>query len=143
MPAATGAVVAWSPPKATDACEGSVPVTCQPASDSWFPLGSTTVICEASDLSGNKSSCTFTVTVIEANAPRITQLTPNGSTLDLGFTTSEGVEYAVEAVMDLAVDTWEVVMPGISGNGQTVIVALPMASEDARRFYRVRMTISP
>ena len=50
-------------PVATDAEDGSVAVLCTPSSGSFFPIGSTTVLCSASDLSGNYSQTSFTVTV--------------------------------------------------------------------------------
>ncbi|MCB1126649.1 MAG: HYR domain-containing protein, partial [Verrucomicrobiae bacterium] len=45
---------------------GPVAATCTPASGSWFPVGETPVVCEAVDPCGNRSECTFTVTVREA-----------------------------------------------------------------------------
>jgi LPXTG-site transpeptidase (sortase) family protein len=49
---------------ATDAVDASPVVFCAPASGSTFPLGSTTVDCTATDLSGNQSSGSFTVAVV-------------------------------------------------------------------------------
>lgn len=42
---------------------GVVTTVCVPASGSSFPLGVTTVTCTATDLAGNKSSCSFTASV--------------------------------------------------------------------------------
>ena len=47
---------------ATDNCGPSPSVTSSPTSGSGFPAGTTTVICTATDASGNHSSCQFTVT---------------------------------------------------------------------------------
>ncbi len=59
-----GASVTYTKPIATDAVDGTVPVTCVPASGSTFPLGTTTVSCDAVDAAGNHASQThFTVTV--------------------------------------------------------------------------------
>jgi len=46
---------------ATDAVDPAPAVTCNPPSDSGFPVGETVVICTATDASGNVSSCSFKV----------------------------------------------------------------------------------
>ena len=48
---------------ATDNEDSPVSVLCTPPSGSFFPIGSTTVSCTASDMSGNHSQTSFTVTV--------------------------------------------------------------------------------
>jgi HYR domain-containing protein len=58
----TSAVVSYPPPNVTDN-SGNVTTVCLPASGSSFPLGVTTVTCTATDVAGNKSSCSFTVSV--------------------------------------------------------------------------------
>jgi len=40
-----------------------VEIHCSPKSGSQFPVGKTTVTCEATDAKGNTGSCTTTVTV--------------------------------------------------------------------------------
>jgi hypothetical protein len=57
-----GATVVYSV-SATDATDGSVPITCSPASGSLFPIGETTVHCTATDRAGNSASGTFLVFV--------------------------------------------------------------------------------
>ncbi|WP_158002441.1 HYR domain-containing protein [Methyloterricola oryzae] len=59
---ASGAVVNYVA-SATDAVDGSVPVSCKPASGNLFPVGDTLVSCSASDLSGNVTTGSFTVRV--------------------------------------------------------------------------------
>jgi uncharacterized repeat protein (TIGR01451 family) len=66
---------------ATDAVDGSVPVSCAPASGSLFPVGDTLVNCSASDLSGNVASGSFTVRV----SPPVTTL----PTADLAVSVTE------------------------------------------------------
>jgi uncharacterized delta-60 repeat protein len=66
-----GAVVTFPPPTASDNCPG-VTTSCSPASGSFFPKGTTTVTCTATDSSGNTASCPFTVTVNDCQAPSIT-----------------------------------------------------------------------
>jgi hypothetical protein len=57
---------------ANDLVNGSVAVTCNPASGSLFPLGTTTVICSAIDAAQNSASKSFTVTVVDTTAPKVT-----------------------------------------------------------------------
>jgi hypothetical protein len=59
---ASGAAVSFTA-SANDLVDGSVAVTCSPASGSMFPLGTTTVNCSATDSHGNNASGNFTVTV--------------------------------------------------------------------------------
>lgn len=57
-----GAVVSYDA-SALDATDGSVSVTCLPASGSLFPFGTTTVTCTAVNSYGNTASATFAVHV--------------------------------------------------------------------------------
>lgn len=57
---------------ASDAVDGSVPTNCDPGSGSTFALGTTTVICSATDAAGNTGSASFTVTVRDTTAPEVT-----------------------------------------------------------------------
>ena len=60
---------------ATDNGNGALPassITCAPPSGSLFPLGSTTVSCQAIDAAGNRGSTSFLVTVEPAGPPLIT-----------------------------------------------------------------------
>ena len=60
---ATGAVVSWAAPTATDLVDGDVAVACDPAAGSVFPVGSTTVTCAATDAAGNATLAAFQVDV--------------------------------------------------------------------------------
>jgi hypothetical protein len=60
---ASGAVVSWSGPTATDIVDASPYVGCLPASGSTFAVGNTTVNCTATDHSGNPAHASFQVTV--------------------------------------------------------------------------------
>ncbi|MEU5718284.1 HYR domain-containing protein [Streptomyces sp. NPDC020403] len=54
---------------ATDAQDGTLPVTCTPASGSLFPVGKTTVTCSATDASGNTGTDTAEFEVLEPPVP--------------------------------------------------------------------------
>jgi hypothetical protein len=68
----TGATVAYTGASATDLVDGSVPVSCAPASGSHFDLGTTTVTCSAEDAAGNTGKATFTVEVQDWTKPVVT-----------------------------------------------------------------------
>lgn len=48
---------------ATDVFDPAPVIVCTPPSGSFFPIGTTTVTCTATDASGNQSTCAFPVTV--------------------------------------------------------------------------------
>ena len=58
----SGATVTFNP-TATDDEDGPVAVLCTPPSGGVFPIGTTMIVCTATDLSGNYSQTSFTVTV--------------------------------------------------------------------------------
>jgi large repetitive protein len=58
----TGGYISWSA-SGSDNVDGSVDVTCTPASGSYFLLGDTVVSCSATDSSGNTTIGTFVVTI--------------------------------------------------------------------------------
>lgn len=66
-PSECGAVVTFAS-SVTDNCPGAT-ITCVPASGSFFPVGTTTVTCTATDGAGNQDVCTFTVTVTDDEEP--------------------------------------------------------------------------
>ncbi|MCB9283617.1 MAG: HYR domain-containing protein [Lewinellaceae bacterium] len=68
-PGTNEAVVEFDDPLATDNCT-DVTVICNPVSGTSFPVGPTSVVCTASDGSGNLAVCSFTVEVLaeELNA---------------------------------------------------------------------------
>lgn len=61
----TSAVVTFGPFYAQDTVSGSVLATCTPASGSTFSVGTTTVICSATDGSSNTATTNFHVVVQE------------------------------------------------------------------------------
>ncbi|MDB6154890.1 MAG: Flagellar hook-length control protein FliK [Chthoniobacteraceae bacterium] len=73
---AAGAVVNYTAPRAADSVDTAPVVLAAPASGSTFPIGTTTVRVTATDLAGNSSSDSFTVTVRGAAAPILTLISP-------------------------------------------------------------------
>jgi len=59
----SGASVTYTAPTAKDSVDGSANVNCSPASGSTFPLGKSSVNCEAIDAAKNKASASFEVNV--------------------------------------------------------------------------------
>ena len=53
--------MSYATPSVTDAVGATV--SCVPASGSTFPIGTSTVLCTASDAAGNTATRSFTVTV--------------------------------------------------------------------------------
>jgi hypothetical protein len=72
----SGAVVTYPSASASDVVDGSVPVSCSPASGSTFPLGTTTVTCTATDSYGNTGQGSFSVTVQDNQPPTVTVPSP-------------------------------------------------------------------
>ena len=70
--ASAGGTVITFAVSATDSVTAAPVVTCTPASGATFPLGLTTVTCDAADAAGNTSDGTFTVTVQDTTAPQLT-----------------------------------------------------------------------
>ncbi|MAB39356.1 MAG: hypothetical protein CL528_06450 [Aequorivita sp.] len=68
-----GAIVTFDPATATDDTDPN-PVVVQTAglaSGSEFPVGVTTIEFTATDAAGNSSTCTFTITVVDAETPEV------------------------------------------------------------------------
>ena len=65
-----GAIVTFPAATAQDNCAG-VTIGYSPSSGSFFPVGTTQVTATATDQAGNTSSCSFTVTVQDTQAPTI------------------------------------------------------------------------
>jgi len=56
---------------ASDDCDTNVQIVCRPLSGAAFPTGVHTVICAATDLSGNSNQCQFTITIRDPAPPQI------------------------------------------------------------------------
>jgi hypothetical protein len=107
-----GEVVTFSV-TATDDMDPAPTITCDPASGSTFPLGTTTVTCTAVDASGNDSTCSFTVTVVDTTLPQVSCAVtmssiwpPDHRMQDVGFsvTASDGVDANLELTVQVYSD---------------------------------------
>jgi large repetitive protein len=95
-----GAIVTFNP-TATDAETGPAAVACSPESGSLFPIGTTLVVCTATDGYGNAGFGTFTVTVNDGDTtPPVLTLTdvtaeatsPAGATVTYTATAFDNVD---------------------------------------------------
>ena len=97
---ASGAVVTYTSPTATDPAGGTDVVTCTPASGSTFPVGTTKVVCTATDKAGVKGEASFEVTVTEANGkvpPAIADTEASGRSRD--GEDSHGIRFVLSALL--------------------------------------------
>jgi sugar lactone lactonase YvrE len=92
---ASGAAVTYTV-TAVDPVDGTVSVTCIPASGSTFALGTTTVNCSAMDSHSNQSHASFTVTVQDTTPPVIT--VPANITAAATSASGAAVTYTATAV---------------------------------------------
>jgi hypothetical protein len=68
---ANGSAAAYVAPTAVDLVSGALPVVCSPPSGAGFPIGTTTVDCQAGDSHGNIGHAQFTITVADRTPPVI------------------------------------------------------------------------
>ncbi len=95
------AVVSFSP-TASDEPGCTASIACVPPSGSTFPVGTTSVTCTATDAAGQTANCSFSVTVVDAQAPTITcpaNLTVPATTT-MGTTLGAIVNYTAPTVSD-------------------------------------------
>jgi subtilisin family serine protease len=109
---ASGAVVNYSSPNVIDFVDATTTATCSPLSGTTFSLGTTTVICNASDVAGNSATQTsFIVSVEDRTAPVITLVGSNpislivgGTFTDPGATALDNVDGSVTVISTSTVD---------------------------------------
>ncbi|MGI8999580.1 MAG: HYR domain-containing protein, partial [Candidatus Limnocylindria bacterium] len=94
-----GGAIATFSGSATDVVDGSVTVTCAPASGSTFALGTTTVDCSATDDAGNEATGSFTITVRDTTAPTVTA--PADKIVEATGPSGAPVTYSGESASDL------------------------------------------
>ena len=100
----TGIVVDYAMPTVNDNVEVLGELQCTPPSGSLFSVGSTTVVCTASDTAGNVATTFFTVTVVNTAATgdntAPTFATVNDITVDAMVANGAEVFYATPAAAD-------------------------------------------
>ena len=100
---ATGAQVTYPVTATDDGVLSSGPI-CTPPSGSTFPIGTTTILCTATDSAGNTATAAFTVTVIAVASPPQSTTTspptlqfPSSITVQATSSTGATASYAVKA----------------------------------------------
>jgi hypothetical protein len=101
-----GGLVNYAATSASDNCTPSnqIVTMCSPATGSSFPVGTTTVNCAAKDASNNTGTCSFTVKIIDAQAPVFTNGCPAAVTVttqaSCPFATSAAASFTAPAAID-------------------------------------------
>lgn len=124
-----GAVVNWVPMTATDNCS-TVTITGSHNPGDQFPVGTTTVSYVATDNNGNSITCSFDVTVVDAEVPVLSGLTDlsvcEGSTVNWNVTATDNCavqsltsNYTSGTTFSLG-NTW-VVYTAVDASGNIVI----------------------
>ena len=84
---ASGAVVSYTAPNATDNVDATAPAVCTPASGSTFALGTNVVTCNKTDVAGNVATpTTFNITVSDTTKPAIKLIGSSDLTIQAGTT---------------------------------------------------------
>lgn len=122
-------VVTYTMPTATDNCSGTT-VTASPASGSTFPIGTTTVTVTAKDASNNTTTCSFTVTVTDAQLPVISAqpqnakaCTNSSATFSVTATNAASYQWQVNSgsgfgnINGATAATYTITNPPVSMNG--------------------------
>lgn len=128
-PGICGAVVNWPPMNATDNCS-NVTVVGSHNQGNQFPVGTTTVTYTATDDNGNSVTCSFDITVIDAEDPVLSGLNDlsvcEGSTVNWNVTATDNCavqsltsNYTSGTVLPLG-NTW-VVYTAVDASGNTVV----------------------
>lgn len=94
-----GASVSLPLPTATDAVDGARPVICSSTSGASFPIGATTVTCQATDRSGNTSTTGLVVTVVDTIAPTLSPM-PAKQTVEATGSAGATVSYTSPTAVD-------------------------------------------
>ena len=62
----------FAPPTVSDNSKEAVSVSCDPSSPAKVSIGVSTVTCTAIDKSGNEAECSFSITTLDKEAPKLT-----------------------------------------------------------------------
>lgn len=88
---------------ATDDCDPAPWIVCNPSSGSTFQKGVNTVICTAWDASGNTNTCSFTVTILDNELPRVYCPVNIVADTDPGLCSKSNVTWSANATDNCAV----------------------------------------
>jgi len=128
----SGATVTYDVPATSDAVDGTVVATCLPASGSLFPLGATTVLCDAVDTAGNHAVQTkFTVTVRDTTPPAFTA--PENRTIPATSSAGAVASWTTPAAADLVDGTSDAVacLPASGSTFPIGVTTVTCTSTDA------------
>ncbi len=89
-----GATINYGPPDSRKG-QGSLTVSCTPATGTTFPVGVTEIACVATDSLNRTASCKFSVTVAAPPRLRASRITAFGDSLTAGATVIGNDPYAV------------------------------------------------
>lgn len=129
---------------ATDDVDGDVSVTCDPASDSTFAIGITTVNCSATDAADNTAAGSFTVTVKDTTAPTISGV-PSDITETATGSSGASVTYTAPTATDAVDGDVNVTCEPPSGStfplGETTVTcsATDQAGNEASESFKVKI----
>jgi len=139
-----GAVVNYDTPAATDFKDGTVTVSCSPASGATFAIGATTVGCSATNSSGTVTNHSFTVTVRDA-APVFDA--PHDITVPAASASGAIVSYALPAVTDFAESGVTATCAPVSGTqfavGTTTVNCTATNSAHLTTSHSFTVTVTP
>jgi hypothetical protein len=107
-----GAVVNYGTNSAIDNCTPSnqIVTMCSPAAGSFFAVGTTTVNCTAKDAVNNTGTCSFTVKIIDAQAPVFT----NGCPAAVTVTAAASCPLAISAAASFTTPVVSDNCPGVT-----------------------------
>lgn len=72
-----GALASWTPPSVLENCNSTLTLTPNMPSGSFFPVGTHNLKYLATDVAGNRDSCTFSILVQDVVRPQLIPLNPN------------------------------------------------------------------
>lgn len=127
---------------ATDTVDGDLTPICTPASGNIFTLGTTSVICTATDATGNSASASFNVAVVRTNRPPIlapiaNQVMDEGEQLLLPLSASDP---DVGDNLTLSVTAPSFVSLNDNGNGSGTLTLSPDFTQSG--FYPITLTVT-
>ena len=141
-----GAAVTYSGVSARDDIDGVLPVTCDLASGATFALGTATVICSATDASGNTGTNSFDILVKDTTGPAITVPADVNAvaTTAAGATVTYGAVTANDLVDGIVAATCDKASGSAFPLGKTTVTcaAKDKAGNESTKSFVVNVTVS-